>query len=114
MTRSANLALLEMPNRPIKKCQFGTLIILRGMNTQIKRLRTSPAFKKPELAQIQPYSAFYRGVYDGAMETEAQAIDNEAQLDELTFEPVRQPDRDPAAGLIPEILRRREPERTIR
>lgn len=33
MSRSANLALLGMPNLPVKKCQIGTLRILRGINT---------------------------------------------------------------------------------
>lgn len=43
-----------------------------------------------------------------------EAVTDEDQLDELTFEPVREPAGDPAVGLIPESLRRREPEMIIR
>ena len=48
------------------------------------------------------------------MDTEAHAIDSEGRLDELTYEPVREPELDPAVGVILESLRRREPTRTIR
>ena len=49
-----------------------------------------------------------------SMDAEAQAIDSEGRLDELTYEPVREPEGDPAVGLIRESLRRRQPEMTIR
>ncbi len=45
--------------------------------------------------------------------TEAHAIDNEGRLDELTFEPVREPELDPAVGIILESLHRRQPTMTI-
>jgi hypothetical protein len=48
------------------------------------------------------------------MDRETQTIDNEAQLDELTYEPVREPELDRTVGLILESLRRREPTMTIR
>ena len=48
------------------------------------------------------------------MSSKARAIDAAGQLDELTFEPVREPEGRPAMGLIPESLRRCEPERIIR
>jgi hypothetical protein len=47
------------------------------------------------------------------MHTEALATDNEAQFDELTYEPAREPELDPTVGLILECLRRREPTVTI-
>jgi len=37
-----------------------------------------------------------------------------AHEDELTYEPIRQPEPDLAAGIILESLRRREPTMTIR
>jgi hypothetical protein len=48
------------------------------------------------------------------MDMEAHAIDNEGRLDELTYEPVREPELDPAVGIILESLRRRQPTMTIR
>jgi hypothetical protein len=48
------------------------------------------------------------------MDMEARAIDNEAKPDELTYEPVREPELDRAMGMILESLRRREPTMTIR
>lgn len=38
----------------------------------------------------------------------------EDQIDELTYEPVKEPEFDPAVGLILESLRRRPPTMTIR
>jgi hypothetical protein len=47
------------------------------------------------------------------MDTEAHAIDNEDRLDELTYEPIREPELDPAVGIILESLCRRQPTMTI-
>jgi hypothetical protein len=47
------------------------------------------------------------------MNAEAHTIDNEGRLDELTYEPVREPELDPAVGIILESLRRRQPMMTI-
>jgi hypothetical protein len=38
----------------------------------------------------------------------------ESPINDLTFEPVRDPQSDPAVGLILESLRRREPTPTVR
>lgn len=38
---------------------------------------------------------------------------NDAKIDELTYEPVGEPEVDPAVGVILESLRRRQPTRTI-
>jgi hypothetical protein len=48
------------------------------------------------------------------MNAEAQVIENPDQLDELTYEPVREAELDRAVGLILESLRRRHPTTTIR
>jgi hypothetical protein len=48
------------------------------------------------------------------MDMESRTIDTAAPLDELTYEPVREPELDPAIGLILDSLRRREPTMTIR
>jgi wyosine [tRNA(Phe)-imidazoG37] synthetase (radical SAM superfamily) len=47
------------------------------------------------------------------MEAKAKINDEAAQLDELTYEPLCEPELDPALGLILESLRRRQPARTI-
>jgi len=52
--------------------------------------------------------------YTVRMDAEAHTIDNQAQLDALTYEPVREPECDRAMGIILESLRRREPTMTIR
>ena len=39
---------------------------------------------------------------------ECYNAETEAQLDELTYQPIREPDFEPAAGIILESLRRRE------
>jgi hypothetical protein len=67
-----------------------------------------------------PYSSLGRaaptltGCYNVTMDAEAQVIETQDQLDELTYEPVREPELDPAMGIILESLRRREPTMTIR
>ncbi len=48
------------------------------------------------------------------MDTEAHTIDEEGRLDELTYEPFREPELGPAMGIILESLRRRQPTMTIR
>jgi hypothetical protein len=39
---------------------------------------------------------------------------DDSPFDELTYEPVGEPEFDPATGIVLESLRRRQPTRTIR